>query len=209
MYSSQAFTPPRTRVVFADLAGPSCGARVSSKSRNRAMQKNSPPAQSPPSSAPSDCNKGSSSSSRPNISPSEHLVRFNPSGSYLGLSDLNPGPTIDSPSLPASGRDLSTPRPSGATPPCWHYLFHIPGEGQDSAWRSLVCCHRHPNRYFKLTVSNSCPLSWICIHCVMSSQVNRYRWTCWYVAFLFDWLCCWEILMLCISVKFHQQTLEI
>ncbi|KAL3576330.1 hypothetical protein D5086_021613 [Populus alba] len=48
MSSSQAFTPPRTKVVFANFTGPSCGVRVYSKHRNTAMQKNSPSTKSPP-----------------------------------------------------------------------------------------------------------------------------------------------------------------
>ncbi|KAJ6886158.1 hypothetical protein NC651_026750 [Populus alba x Populus x berolinensis] len=48
MSSSQAFTPPRTKVVFANFTGPSCGVRVYSKHRNKAMQKNNPSTQSPP-----------------------------------------------------------------------------------------------------------------------------------------------------------------
>ena len=113
MSSSSTFIPPRTKVVFVS---PLYGARVSSKHRNRDMQKNSPFIQSPPSSAFSDCNEGSSSSSRPNISSSAYLVGSNPSGSYPGLDDPTLRLTLVSPSLPAFGRGLSTPYHSGVTP---------------------------------------------------------------------------------------------
>nr|TKS12205.1 hypothetical protein D5086_0000065780 [Populus alba] len=113
MSSSSAFIPPRTKVVFP---GPSCGAKVSSKCRNRDKQKNSPSTQSPPSSALSDCNEGSSGSSRPNISSSAHLVRSNSSGSYSGLDDPILRPTLVSLSLPAFERGLSTPYHSGVIP---------------------------------------------------------------------------------------------
>ncbi|KAJ6865856.1 hypothetical protein NC652_037396 [Populus alba x Populus x berolinensis] len=101
MSSSSAFIPPRTKVVFP---GPSCGAKVSSNCRNRDKQKNSPSTQSPPSFALSDCNEGSSGSSRPNISSSAHLIRSNSSGSYSGLDDPTLRPTLVSLSLPAFER---------------------------------------------------------------------------------------------------------
>ncbi|KAL9339338.1 hypothetical protein Peur_068353 [Populus x canadensis] len=30
--------------------------------------------------------------------------------------------------------------------PCWHFLFPIPDERQDSVLKSSVCCHKHSNR---------------------------------------------------------------
>ena len=118
--------------------------------------------------APYDRNEGSSGSSRPSISPSEHLVGFNPSGSYPGSGNPYPGSSIDSPPMLASGRDLSTPRPSGISP-YWHYLFPILGKRQDFVWKLPVCCHKHSNRHFQLTVSCTYPFPWICILCILSS----------------------------------------
>lgn len=85
--SDQAFTPPGTRVVFADLAGSPREARISSKRRNRAMQKNSPSAQS--SSSPASCERNDSSfgSTRPSILSREHSGRSNPGGSYPGSGE--------------------------------------------------------------------------------------------------------------------------
>jgi len=64
--------------------------------------------------------------------PSEHLVGSSPIGSYPGSDNSNPGQSMDSPPLPASKRGLSTPHPFGVSPPCWNYLFPIPGKRQDS-----------------------------------------------------------------------------
>ena len=133
MSSYQAFTPPRTMVVFSDLAGPSHGARVSSKLRNKAMQKNSPSAQSSPFSASYDRNEGSSGNSRSSISSSEHLVGSNPSGSYPGSGQTNPGSSTNSPPLPASGKGLSTPCLSGASPTLLAFPLSHP-------WRKTGLC---------------------------------------------------------------------
>ncbi|KAJ6970406.1 hypothetical protein NC653_034866 [Populus alba x Populus x berolinensis] len=82
---SPTSTPPRTKVVFANFIDFSSLARVSSKRKNKTMQKNGFLAQSlhPPSSG--GCNGRSSSCSRASPLPTERLVEYNPSGSCLGL----------------------------------------------------------------------------------------------------------------------------
>ena len=114
---SPTSTPPRMKAIFADFTDLLSTARVSSKHKNKTMQKNSSPAQSPHPPPSCGCNEDSFGSSRPSLLPTERLVGSNPRGSCPGSGGLNPAPSTVSPSLPSSGKGHPSVFPSGVTPP--------------------------------------------------------------------------------------------
>lgn len=86
---------PRKKAVLADFVTPLSGVRVSSKHRNKPMQRNSP---SHSSTTPSACNEGSSGNLRSPIAPSACLAGSYPKCSYPGSGDPTRGPSSVSPS---------------------------------------------------------------------------------------------------------------
>jgi len=114
---SQAYTPLRSKMVFVDVADSSHGVKVCSKSKKRDVQRNRPNAQS--SSSLTSCGRddGSSGNTRPHLSSNDHLVGFNPCGSFPSPSNPNPGLSEDPSSLPASRRGIPTLHLTGVTSP--------------------------------------------------------------------------------------------
>jgi hypothetical protein len=114
-------SPPRTKVTFVDFADFTSAARVSSKRKNKTMQKTGSPALSLHCHSSGGRNGGSSGSSR--ASPlaterhTERRVGVHPSGSCPSLSGLTPTLTTVPPPPSSFVKSHPSAPPFDATPP--------------------------------------------------------------------------------------------
>ena len=129
---SQASTPPRTIVAFADVVNFNRGAKVRVKNRNKGMQ--STPLTIPPSSSPNSCGKNveSSVTTRPRhvLSPESGSL-----GSFPGIGNPSPGlkvrvatpppPLVIDKASSGSHRPSSLDHPTGTTIPLSPSLVHF------------------------------------------------------------------------------------